>query len=118
MQYHRGIFLINLALIGCEVSKAPGLDLAFLKASGRTGACSAQGTALSTQELRWLQLTMDGSNGRSVDILSPSNLDTHRLDLDEIPIGDDWTITVNGYRNSPEVQAGQAWWGGPLSERV
>ena len=110
MQYHRVIFLFSLALMGCEASQAPVLDLAFLRASGRTGACSAQGTQLSTHELRWLQLTMDGPMGRSLDVLSPANLETHRLDLDKIPVGEGWTVTVNGYRNSPEAQAGQAWW--------
>ena len=110
MQYHRVIFLFSLALMGCEASQAPVLDLAFLRASGRTGACSAQGTQLSTHELRWLQLTMDGPMGRSLDVLSPANLDTHHLDLDKIPVGEGWTVTVNGYRNSPEAQAGRAWW--------
>ncbi len=110
MKQHGCIFLIGIALFGCDAPKAPGLDLSFLRASGRTGACSAQGTALTTHELRWLQLTMDGVDGRAVDILTPSSLDTHRLDLDEIPIGEGWTLTVNGYRNTPEAQAGKAWW--------
>ncbi|MBF94498.1 MAG: hypothetical protein CMH58_04985 [Myxococcales bacterium] len=110
MKLHSLKILICLITAGCEASMIPTLELISLRASGRAGACAAQGTPLSTPELRWLHLTMDGPQGRSLDKLTPSNLDTHRLDLDGIPVGEDWTITVNGYRNTDDVDAERAWW--------